>query len=292
MFRYLMILDNVLNTVTAGGVGGSAAAPAAATAPASGILYVGGGQIDTAFLDALYTGAKVTAAQRDAIMAGSDPSAVGLNAYDLYYLTVGRLGSRVAAAVGFPIIAIYSASTVYQAGQIVIFQPPGTVQVGLYQAGINVPVGTAPTVVAYWTQLSSPQAAPIAIFNGTTAYQANTLVAFQPPGTQNLGLYQALVAPPVGTLPSVLNVLAEPDQPRPHRASRRRYCIARSRGRRSRGRRHSQPAEHQRYRPGTDHHPARPTLPALGFRYPPQHRGRLHPDRLSPSCRAAGFRGA
>lgn len=172
--------------------------------PQSDLVSVGGGVIDTSFLDALYTGGKLTAGQRDAILSGSDPSSYGLNAYDLWNLTNGRLGSKSAASSSMPLILAWVATVVYQVGQVVTYQPPGSAGVGLYQAQQTVPVNTPPTTAGYWVQLVSPTAALISPYSELASYQVGQLVIYQPLGTQAAGLYQAKVAPPqVGIAPTV-----------------------------------------------------------------------------------------
>lgn len=188
-----------------GTVAKSSIAPAAAAVvPQTDLVRVGGGEIDTSFLDALYAGGKVTAQQRDSLLAGSDPGAVGLNAYDLWNLTNGRLGSRTTQATCMPLILAWSLATAYQAGAVVTYQPPGAPAVGLYQAQQAVPAGTTPTTSGYWAQLVSPTAAPIAVYSDTGVYLVGQIVLYQPPGTQNMGLYQVKVAlPSVGVPPTV-----------------------------------------------------------------------------------------
>lgn len=63
----------------------------------AGIIVCGGHLLDSTFLDALYGGHKVTACQRSELLAGADPAAFGLNDYDLWWLTCGRLGRRGAS---------------------------------------------------------------------------------------------------------------------------------------------------------------------------------------------------
>lgn len=188
-----------------GTVAKSSTSPAAATAvPQTDLIRVGGGEIDTSFLDALYTGGKVTAQQRDSILAGSDPGAVGLNAYDLWNLTNGRLGSRNTLASCLALISAWSLAVSYQAGVLVTYQPPGAPAAGLYQAQQGVPAGTTPTTSGYWVQIVSPTAALVAAYSDTGVYLVGQIVTYQPPGTQNMGLYQVKVAPPaVGVQPTV-----------------------------------------------------------------------------------------
>lgn len=188
-----------------GTVAKSSTGPAAAAAvPQTDLVRVGGGEIDTSFLDALYAGGKVTAQQRDSLLAGSDPGAVGLNAYDLWNLTNGRLGSRNTVGACMQLILAWSLATAYQAGALVTYQPPGAPGVGLYQAQQAVPAGTTPTTSGYWVQITSPTAAPIAIYSDTGVYLLGQIVTYQPPGTQNMGLYQVKVAlPSVGVQPTV-----------------------------------------------------------------------------------------
>lgn len=196
------IFSGILGTGT---VAKSSTSPAAATSvPQTDLIRVGGGEIDTSFLDALYAGGKVTAQQRDSILAGSDPGAVGLNAYDLWNLTNGRLGSRNTLATCMALIAAWSLAVSYQAGALVTYQPPGAPGVGLYQAQQAVPAGTTPTTSGYWAQIVSPTTAPIAVYSDTGVYLVGQIVTYQPPGTQNMGLYQVKVAlPSVGIQPTV-----------------------------------------------------------------------------------------
>ncbi len=50
-------------------------------------------RLNLAFLDALYVGGKLTASQREALLAGAHPAGLGLDAYDLYALTFGHCGA-------------------------------------------------------------------------------------------------------------------------------------------------------------------------------------------------------
>lgn len=195
--------DSVTGKVNVTSQGGSGAGDS--RVPQNDLVSVGGGVIDTSFLDALYTGGRLTAGQRDAILAGSDPSAYGLNSYDLYNLTNGRLGSRGAASTCMPLILAWAAAATYQVGQVVTYQPPGSAGVGLYQAQQTVPVNTPPTTAGYWVQLVSPNLPIIAAWSELTNYQPGQLVIYQPPGTQSAGLYQCKATPPTaGTLPTAV----------------------------------------------------------------------------------------
>jgi len=59
-----------------------------------GAVRAGGHWIDSTFLDALYGGGRLSASQRSAILDGADPSQFCLSDYDLFALTLGRLGAR------------------------------------------------------------------------------------------------------------------------------------------------------------------------------------------------------
>lgn len=174
-----------------------------ATANNNAIQVINGNQVDTAFLDALYTGGKLTAVARDTILAGGDPSIYGLIPYDLYVLTCGRLGYRNAStSVTVPVVPLFSSTTTYQAGQMVLFPVPGGQ--ALYQAQQAVPAGTTPPAAGYWVQLAGPQSmASIAMYSGTTAYAPGQLVIYQQPGTQTFAIYLCQVQTVAGVLPTV-----------------------------------------------------------------------------------------
>lgn len=59
-----------------------------------GAVRAGAHWIDSTFLDALYGGGRLGPSQRSAILDGADPSLFCLGAYDLFVLTLGRLGAR------------------------------------------------------------------------------------------------------------------------------------------------------------------------------------------------------
>ena len=205
-----MILGSLFNTVTVAGVGdvggGVNNGTGARNIPGSGsnnsIQTIGGFALDTAFLDALYGGGKVTQTQRDALLSGTDPSSVGLNQYDLWVLSVGRLGSRSGGSCCTMPIAAWSGSSAYTVGQLVTYQPPGATASGLYQASVAVPAGTLPTAVAYWNVLATPTQNVIPFYSPQIAYQPGAIVEYIPPGAQNPGLYQVAFAAPMGTLPT------------------------------------------------------------------------------------------
>jgi len=157
----MALLDSVLNNVSVGSGSSTVASTGSSGVPGSGDAIAAGStnKIDVSFLDSLYAGGKLTPANRDAILAGSDPSVYGLSQYDLYYLTVGRLGSKSALpAACFSLIVAWSATSAYQAGQIVTYQPVGAAGVQLYQASVLAPAGTLPTNTTYWVQLTGSQA--------------------------------------------------------------------------------------------------------------------------------------
>lgn len=167
-----------------------------------GIITVGAGQIDTSFLDCLYTGGRLSAAQRDSILAGSDPSAYGLNPYDLYNLTCGRLGGRERAPAAFGLILLYSASSRYQAGDIVRYQAAGEAAPGLFQARQGVPAGTLPTAPGFWSPVVSPRPPIMAEYTPGLPYAPGALVTYNPAGTQRAGLYQLVQPAASGTPPT------------------------------------------------------------------------------------------
>lgn len=59
-----------------------------------GAVRAGGHWIDSTFLDALYGGGRLGPSQRSAILDGADPAQFCLSDYDLFALTLGRLGAR------------------------------------------------------------------------------------------------------------------------------------------------------------------------------------------------------
>ncbi len=203
----MSITDTLFNNVTVTSSSGSSGSTASTAAvPGSGsnnaIQVIGGNPLDTAFLDALYAGGKLTPTQRDAILTGSDPSTFGLSQYDLYYLTVGRLGSKSSSCCAMPLITAFALSVPYQQGQLVTYQPAGAPGLGVYQATTSVPAGTVPPNPAYWLTVVSPTAPIIPLYSATTAYPRGALVLWQAPGTQSVVLYQAAVDAPAGSLPS------------------------------------------------------------------------------------------
>lgn len=198
----IKFFDSVLNNVDISGNSSSTAGSVDVLGSADSIPTVGGNKIDVSFLDALYAGSKLTPAARDAILGGQDPSQFGLSAYDLFYLTCGRLGSKSAiAGACFSLVLAFSVAATYQPGQIVTYQPQGASGVGLYQAVQAVPAGTLPTNTAYWTQLASPTAQPVPAWSSTATYPIGQIVTY---AAQNgpIGLYQVTSVPPAGTLPT------------------------------------------------------------------------------------------
>lgn len=132
------------------------AAPTSSEVAGSGdrILTVGGNKIDPSFLDSLYNGGKLTAAARENILNGGDVTIYGLSAYDLYYLTCGRLGAKTSPVSCFAVVPTFSANATYTQGQIVQYQPTGARTPGLYQVtAASVPAGTLPTNIAYFVAL-------------------------------------------------------------------------------------------------------------------------------------------
>lgn len=195
-------LDSVINNVDISGGSTSSSGAGGVLGSGDSIPTVGGNQIDISFLDALYAGGKLTPAARDALLTGQDPSQFGLSAYDLFYLTCGRLGSKSAIAGScFSLVLAFSLAAAYQPGQIVTYQPQGASGVGLYQAVQAVPAGTLPTNTAYWLQLASPTAQLVPTWSSTATYPVGQIVTY---AAQNgpIGLYQVTSAPPAGTLPT------------------------------------------------------------------------------------------
>ena len=205
----MSFLDSVLNksSVAASTSADSnpSTAPASATVPGSAennaIQVIGGQKVDVAFVDALYAGGKLTALQRESILTGSDPSLCGLNQYDLYYVTVGRLGSRLtAAALG--LIAAWSLTTAYTAGQIVLYTETGNTQGSLFQAQSAVPAGTAPTNTSYWSRLVGPGVGmSIVQYDPAVSYATGQFVTYTPSGGTPT-IYKATAQTQAGALPS------------------------------------------------------------------------------------------
>lgn len=154
------IIQTAFNKVSVGSAASPAAASSDGSVPGSGdsIVTAGNYKIDVSFLDSLYAANKLSPAQRDQILAGQDPANFGLGDYDLYYLTCGRLGSKTATSGLLALVATWSIALTYQAGQLVIYQPPGVVGLNLYQAIVRVPAGTLPTNPSYWVQVSGSSA--------------------------------------------------------------------------------------------------------------------------------------
>lgn len=160
------------------GGAGTGGAPLQVTGSNDSIRTVNNFEVDVSFLDALYAGGKISCNTRDRILAGADPAGFGLSEYDLYYLTVGRLGSKSACApaCACAIIAAFVLTTSYKKGDLVSYTPPGAENAGLYQAASdNVPVGTVPTVTTYWTQITSP--GPLYLYNSDITNPVLTAIA-------------------------------------------------------------------------------------------------------------------
>lgn len=124
------------------------------------IEVIGGFKLDKSFLNALYAGGKISAQQRESILQGADVSTLLLSQYDLFYLTVGRLGSRTAAA-SLKLIPLFLATAVYAVGDLVQYQPAGTSAPGLYQAVVAPPVGTLPTDNRYFQAIIAAPVSPL-----------------------------------------------------------------------------------------------------------------------------------
>jgi hypothetical protein len=161
--------------------GGSSSEPVGGV---DAIKTIGGYKIDVSFLDALYAGNKLTASQRDAILGGSDPSGFGLSQYDLYYLTVGRLGSRTTPTTSsLPAIGAYNPALSYAVGALVTYAAPGVQVGGVYQALQQVPpqgsapggASSLPSNVAYWSVVVPP--GPVVLFDADVLNPTLALVA-------------------------------------------------------------------------------------------------------------------
>jgi hypothetical protein len=196
----MALFDTITNKVTV--QAGASSAGADPIGSGDNITTAGGFRVDVSFLDALYAGGKLSAAQRDAILTGSDVTSFGLSQYDLYYLTVGRLGSRTAPTAALGIIALWLSTTTYSAGQIVSFQPPGTQRQALYQASASGggPAGTPPTNTTFWTALTDP--GPVVLFDGDVTNPALAAVAAAGAGIPSLqktdGTALAAIVVPAG----------------------------------------------------------------------------------------------
>lgn len=166
------------------------------------VVSVGSGPIDTSFLDCLYTGGRLTGEHRDAILSGSDPSKYGLIPYDLYTLTLGRLGSADRAGFLVGPIRVFSAARTYQAGDLVLYRAGSAEPFALLQARSQVPPGTLPAAGLFWSLIVSPTPSVIEIFDTATRYWVGSIVLYQPPGAQRAGLYQLYQAAMPGTVPS------------------------------------------------------------------------------------------